>query len=170
MALTPSQATAQLARLADQRALAELRAKALKDLVVAIAKRSKESARQRGVIRRLFARRASGLDVLFRVSGATERKRLLRKSVTEVSLEIRGLAAIQETGGTTRPHVIKPKNAPKLVFRAAGRLVVTDKVDHPGATHPRIPSAADAFEQAERDGAAAIQDAMDAHINQALRS
>lgn len=45
-------------------------------------------------------------------------------------------ANIQERGGTTRPHVILPRNAKALRFMMGGRVVFAKKVNHPGSRIP----------------------------------
>jgi len=100
-----------------------------------------DRGRERGILRSIFAgnrkarvglNRAVKLHRVRKVSGDFEAK-----------LDTLGgagaLMTIQEEGGTFKPHEIKPKNAPRLAFQAYGKLVVTDKVNHPGARHPPMP-------------------------------
>ena len=78
------------------------------------------------------------------------------------SLTATGLAAIQETGGHFKPHLIAPKNAKALVYRTkAGVLHVSTKpVMHPGATHPRMPFLTEAIQ----NSASRFQSAIDKAI------
>ncbi len=42
-------------------------------------------------------------------------------------------AAIHEFGGTTRPHIIRPRNASVLAFNSGGNPVFARFVNHPGS-------------------------------------
>lgn len=46
-------------------------------------------------------------------------------------------AAIHQFGGTTRPHIIRPKDKRALAFRRHGKLYLRGKVCHPGSEIPR---------------------------------
>ena len=60
-----------------------------------------------------------------------------------MALKAAGLAALQETGGRIKPHVIKPKRAKVLAFASpggfgfGGEMAFAPIVHHPGATVPR---------------------------------
>jgi hypothetical protein len=61
-------------------------------------------------------------------------------SGTTGGLRVRGLAALQETGGRTAPHKIKAKNAKALVFLTrSGKFFKGAAVQHPGSNIPAIP-------------------------------
>ena len=103
--------------------------------------------RSQGVGRRIFGgagKKASGARLI--INRARVRK---VGSVFQAGLVLRGLAALQERGGRTDPHVIKPKLAKKLIFPLGGRIVVTDQVNHPGS---RVPAAPFAHRAMERGG------------------
>ena len=91
---------------------------------------------RRGVGRRIFGQKTRGALALIKVVPAK-----MRGGTYVGTLQARGLAAIQDAGGRTAPHLIKPKNKKFLVYRTkAGVLHVTDKpVMHPGAQHPAMP-------------------------------
>lgn len=65
----------------------------------------------------------------------------IRSEMVENTAEIYGrvfslgvpYAAIQERGGQTRPHVIRPKNVQALHFMVAGASVFAMRVNHPGS-------------------------------------
>lgn len=95
-----------------------------------------ERFRQRGIGRQLFGRKASGARKMIK------RSRLRETALDLVQpVEISGLAALQERGGTTAGHTIRPRRAPLLVFRVSGRPIFATKVDHPGSHMPAIPFA-----------------------------
>jgi phage gpG-like protein len=48
-------------------------------------------------------------------------------------------ARIQEKGGRTRPHLIRPRNASVLVFEKDGRTIFATLVHHPGSVIPARP-------------------------------
>jgi hypothetical protein len=69
--------------------------------------------RRRGVGRRVFGKKGSGAMPLFKVMP------IRRRGTAFVGgIEVRGLAALQEAGGATAPHVIRP--ATKKVLRFEG--------------------------------------------------
>ena len=57
----------------------------------------------------------------------------------EAGLLLRGFAALQEKGGQTKSHEIKPSTAKRLVFPLGGRVIVTKRVRHPGSRIPAHP-------------------------------
>lgn len=100
-----------------------------------------DKGRSRGVLRSVFGgnrRRRVGLNRAIKLHR-------VKKVAGDFQAKLNTLGGagalvdIQETGGRFRPHVIAPSTAPKLAFRVDGRLIVTSQVQHPGATHPRIP-------------------------------
>ncbi|MCL2524611.1 MAG: phage virion morphogenesis protein [Betaproteobacteria bacterium] len=48
-------------------------------------------------------------------------------------------AAIHQFGGTTRPHVIRPKDKKALAFGSKGKETVVKQVNHPGSKIPARP-------------------------------
>lgn len=81
--------------------------------------------------------------------GSSARRR--SETVFEGSLRAKGLAALIEKGGKTKPHKIKAWRGKFLVFKATGRsggflglrkrsgLIAVPAVNHPGAPVPREP-------------------------------
>jgi hypothetical protein len=115
-------------------------------------------ARKHGVIKSIFGKNARGLYTLVHT------KVVDKGNVFILALELRGLAALQETGGHTRPPrkgAIFPKNrkALKLKVPSLGTVIVAS-AKHRGANIRRIPSAADALVTA----APRIQAAIDVAI------
>lgn len=55
-------------------------------------------------------------------------------------------AAIHELGGTTKPHVIRPKRKEALKFSFGGKTVFAKVVNHPGSKIPARPYMAPAIE------------------------
>lgn len=94
-----------------------------------------DNSRKRGILRRLYGRKRKDLNRSLKLSRVRRHRDDYEAPLSSTS----GLMAIQELGGRFKPHEIRPKNAPKLVFVTHGRLVVTSKVNHPGATHPKMP-------------------------------
>lgn len=60
-------------------------------------------------------------------------------------------ARIHEFGGTTRPHIIKPRNASVLAFQAGGRNVFARFVNHPGSKIPARPYLAPALKSKQEE-------------------
>lgn len=56
-----------------------------------------------------------------------------------VGLKLKGMAAIQEKGGKTLPHFIKPKKAKFLAFKKGGESIFAKRVKHPGSKLSRKP-------------------------------
>lgn len=166
MAITPEQARRQLVRVGDPRAIKRLLSDELRRGAREIRKRGLAGFRSRGVGRRVFGageigrQHAKGLGVS-RVRD--------RGDHVELDVYAKGLAAIQEEGGRMAPHVIEAKNAPNLVFRVPGGLVVTKRVQHRGATHPRMPSVGPAVEKVTPEITREIERAMEGHLDRALR-
>lgn len=125
-----------------------------------------QKARAKGIVRAVFARNTGKLVRSLKLGRV---KRTPRDDF-EAPLEAGGLLAIQETGGQLRPHTIRPKRAPLLVFVTQGRLVATPIVRHPGAIHPKMPAFGPELKRGaprfRRDVLAAIQ----AHIKAAARA
>jgi len=165
MAITPQQAQQQLVRMGDPRAIRRALKNALRRGANAVRKDAVARFRSRGVGRRIFgSRKFRQKDAPISVGRARD-----RGDEVELDITAKGFAAIQEQGLRTAAHVIVPKNAPKLVFRVPGGLVITDKVNHPGAMHPRMPSVEPAIEKGAPEITREIIAAVDGHVDQALR-
>jgi hypothetical protein len=97
------------------------------------------------VARRVFGKKRSGIRVLI--------KRLPVKVVGNHifgGLRLRGLIALQEEGGSTRPHVIRPKLKRALMFQGARGTVFTRlPIHHPGGRLPRLPIVTQRMERSE---------------------
>jgi hypothetical protein len=171
MAITPKQAQQQLIRMGDPRAIRRALTNAFRRGGGRVRADAIRSFRSRGIGRRIFGgkkfKQKDAMISLGRVRGHGDS--------VQMDITARGFAAIQEIGGTTRPHVIAPKNfaprgVPLLVFRVPGALVITSKpVHHPGSRMPRIPSLAPALERGAPMIGDEIRRALDTHIDGALR-
>src|SRR3954471_20440847 len=63
-----------------------------------------------------------------------------------MAMELRGFAAMQELGGRTKAHEIRPKNGKALKLKIPSQgAIIRRSVHHPGSRIPRIPFATDAF-------------------------
>lgn len=60
-------------------------------------------------------------------------------------------ARIHEFGGTTRPHVIRPRNASVLAFQKNGQDVFARFVNHPGSKIPARPYLAPALKTKQEE-------------------
>lgn len=89
-----------------------------------------------GIGRAIWGKRASGLSKLVYGMRVTKVGDEL-----QTGIKLKGIPALLEDGGRILPHVIKPKNAPFLVFQAGGRWVRTAK----GVRHPGMPLLAHNF-------------------------
>jgi hypothetical protein len=100
--------------------------------------------RRTGVGRALWGRKAKGARLM------VPRQRVTRSgNVIHGGLLLKGLAAMIETGGRTRSHVILPKNAGVLALKLSGGAVAfATKVVHPGSRIPAQPSAQEAMREA----------------------
>jgi len=73
----------------------------------------------------------------------TVSKPVIQGDSVALKITLKGLAALQETGGRIKAHVIKPKRAKMLAFGVAGGfgfggdMVFAKIVHHPGATVPK---------------------------------
>lgn len=117
--------------------------------------------RQRGVGRGIWGKDKVKGSVRFLV----KRTRVVRKGNAFIGgLSTQGLPALQETGGRTKAHLIKPKNRKRLAIRTGlgpGKPIGgKGGLKHPGSRMKRIPFLADAL----RDSAPRIQAEMDAEI------
>jgi len=173
MTITPQQAQQQLVRIGDPRAIQRAVRNALRRGANAIRKDAIARFRSQGVGRRIFGSRKfrqKHTKGLIGVSRARD-----RGDQVELEIYAKGMAAIQEEGGTTAAHTIKPgafklKGVPVLVFRVPSGLVITSKaVQHPGATHPRMPHLKPAIEKGIPDVSREIVAVMDAHVDKAMR-
>ena len=112
--------------------------------------------RNQGIGRTLFGKKKSGLRVLIKRTRVEDNGRLIKGG-----LDVRGVARLMEQGGQTKPHQIKPKNAPYLAFKGSRGFVFTKKpVRHPGSRIPRQPQAERALRTAEPR---ILQQVKDAH-------
>ena len=75
-------------------------------------------------------------------------RRSIQSAVTDQTTEVSGrifsdasvrYAAIQEYGGTTRPHGIEAKPGGVLAFQAGGKTVFARRINHPGSKIPPRP-------------------------------
>lgn len=112
-----------LANLGDDRKIISVASNAMRRGGRRIVSETIKRQRQRGVLRTIFQKNASGLRKLVRAHKVKRTAMGL-----ELKLTVRGLPAIQEEGGTIRPHAIP---------HAFGRM---GTVQHPGAKHPPIDS------------------------------
>ncbi len=148
--------------VADDRRLLKVAQNAFRKSARLMRREIVKRARKRGILRRLYGRRVAGLNRMIKLG----RVRKLAGGNFQVRLGAGGLMAIQERGGTFRPHIIVPSRARRLAFVVAGRLVVTSRVRHPGATHPKMPAFWPGVEASgphfRRDVAEAIRDHLEA--------
>ena len=56
-------------------------------------------------------------------------------------------ARILELGGTTRAHLIRPREGKMLAFQADGRMIFRKQVNHPGSKFPARPYLRTSFEE-----------------------
>jgi len=121
--------------------------RALSRTAAAVAGTAQALARKRGVIRRIFGSKPSGLrKLIFR-----GKLRVLPSGVIEYPVVVKGLAAFQELGGKLGGHVIRPKKSGprgragvlafgvKGGFGFGGDLVFARYVIHPGGMMPATP-------------------------------
>jgi hypothetical protein len=86
----------------------------------------------------IFGRNDAGAWKIITLSPA-----VVRGDNVALKITLKGLAALQETGGRIRPHIIKPKRAKLLAFAVAGAAgfggdaVFAKIVHHPGAAVPK---------------------------------
>ena len=130
----------------------------------ALEKRANDARKEtvRGFVSRGLGRRIFGGG---RDSGAwkivTVSKPVVQGNDAGLKITLRGFAALQETGGRIRAHVIKPKRAKVLAFGVAGGfgfggdMVFAKVVHHPGANVRKYESLRPA---AEKVLAGAIED------------
>lgn len=122
-------------------------------------------ARRRGILRTVYGRRSAGLSRKVKLG----RVRKIPRNNLQANLTATGLIKIQETGGRFKPHTIRPKKAPRLVFVTHGRLVAARLVRHPGATHPKIPVFWPTVERAGPQLRQDVGEAIRAHLAAATR-
>lgn len=103
--------------------------------------------RSRGVGRALWAKKSTSLRPIV--------KRMRVQKVGDgftSGIVLSGLAALQEDGGRTKAHIIKPWRASRLAFVGPkGHLISPVSVKHPGSRIPAMPSAAPAVPAVEAD-------------------
>ena len=114
---------------------------------------AKKRFRGRGV-GRIWAKRVKGLPI------SVGRARITEGSA-EIDITAKGLAALQETGGRTKPHAIKPRSVKALAFSAGGKHVFARSVRHPGSQIARIPS----VDQALDAGAGKVMDEIERAVD-----
>ena len=97
-----------------------------------------------GLGRRIWGKKASGINSIVTLVKARSAGGLV-----ETGIKLKGMAAMIESGGQTKPHVIKGK--PYLAFPGKGGdgFTITKQVNHPGAPVRRHDFAKDAL---DRDG------------------
>lgn len=112
----------------------------------------------RGVGKGIFGKKKSGAYKIVRTRVVGP-----RGNVFILALELRGFAALQETGGRTKKHPIAAKNAKALKLKVPSIGVVLRRVvEHPGSRIAADPSGPRAFEasssriQAEIDKALSL--------------
>lgn len=101
-----------------------------------------------------LARRHASGAILQRRSGRLARR--IRGVVRRIGGQVREAAlladteyaAIQELGGVTRPHLIRPVRAAVLRFEVDGEVVFARIVHHPGSRIPARPYLSPAWELA----------------------
>jgi hypothetical protein len=121
----------------------------------ALEKRANEARKEtvrgfvsRGVGKGIFGRNDKGAWKLITVAPPK-----IQGDTASVKITLKGFAALQEAGGRTRPHIIRPKRAKLLAFGVAGGfgfggdMVFTKLVHHPGATVPKHESLRPAVEK-----------------------
>lgn len=124
-----------LGRMGNEKQIARVATNAIRRGARRIAAATRKEMKGRGVVQRVFRGDADGLGKLVHA----HRPEVVG-GIIQCKITVKGLAAIQETGGRTAAHSIGPKTAGKLAFVTHGRLVVTpNPVMHPGATHPKMP-------------------------------
>lgn len=96
----------------------------------------------RGIGRGIFGRNDSGAWKLITLSPTQ-----MSNDGLSLTLKAGGLAGMQETGGRTRPHIIKPKRAKVLAFAVAGEMAFAKIVNHPGGTVKQYPALRPAAEK-----------------------
>lgn len=139
---TPDGYAAALARFGDSLRPAVLRAakrSAKIPRAIAIAK-FKKSGIGHGLFGKGARNAAWNAGVLFKT------KVVQQGSLVVMALELKGFAALQEMGGRTKAHEIRPKRgkALKLQIPSTG-VIVRRVVHHPGSRITRIPFAVDSI-------------------------
>jgi len=108
-------------------------------------------ARQHGIVRTIFGKKPKGLG------GLVKTKVTDKGNAFILSIELRGLAAMQESGGRTKGHLIGPgPRKLKLKVPSIG-VVIRDSVLHPGSNIHVFPAANSAMVTAAPKIAAAIE-------------
>lgn len=162
--MTHAEAVAQLRALTGPELL-RAQGNGLRRLARAIRTDTKKRLQQRGVGRtvwgRGFARKGGGMTVVkvgrVKKSGSGEGADL------SIAVSVAGLAAIQEEGGRTKPHEIKPKSAKVLAWSVPSQGFAR-KVNHPGAQMPKIPALGPAVEALAPKGDQYIAESVDKMI------
>lgn len=140
--------------------------RALRRTGTAVQAAAVELFRRQGVGRSVFGKKAVGARKIIRRS----KLRIYSDGSLGLPIKAYGLAEIQETGGRTKPHVIKPKLKKILKFGIAGGFgfggdaVFAKEVQHPGATHPAMPF----LERAARQESGRFRVAMETELAAAM--
>lgn len=153
--MTPSEAVLRLNRFIVAERNAILRG--LKRGVGRARKPALERLRASGVGRALTTRK-KGLPGTPRLIVSVSRAKQTGPESFEVALQAKGMAALIDQGGRTKPHAIEAKSDQLLSFQARdGRSVHVRRVSHPGSNVPRVSSLEPALRGAEPGVAREIQ-------------
>lgn len=130
--MTPAQVAARLRRAA--REIRKPAVKALRRGLTLWKGRAIDTLRSRGIGRAIWGTKRGGATMVVKRTRVKD-----SGGVITAGLHVRGLAALQEAGGRTKPHDITPKIAQRLVFEGRTGTVVARRVKHPGSIVPAIP-------------------------------
>ncbi len=75
----------------------------------------------------------------------TLRSRVQGSGAYEGGISVRGMAALIEEGGKTKPHPIRPKKRTLLKFDVGAGTAFARRVEHPGSRVPKFPVALNRF-------------------------
>jgi hypothetical protein len=118
-----------------------------------------------GIVRGIF-RGPKGPRAVRKLLGTSARR---RGQVFEGALKAKGLLGLQELGGRTRPHEIKPRSGGFLVFKGrSGERVFARAVHHPGGRVPRHPFMRRSVQSAEAAISAEIKRAWQEAISRTV--
>jgi len=123
--------------------------------------RAGELFRTRGVGRTVFGGKKGKVPV----RASFKRTGVKRSGDTfKGGLYVKGLAALQETGGRTFAHVIKPKNKKLLVWATSAGMFAARWVAHPGGKLPAFP----VVKRSMNEEAPAIQNDLDMELKTSI--
>lgn len=111
-------------------------ARALRRTGTAVQSSAIDLFRSRGVGRRIFGAKPAGVRKLI-----TRSRLRTRHGVLEQPITMKGLAAIQEKGGSIGAHEIRAKNKKSLAFQWTGGSFFARSVWHDATRYPAIPYA-----------------------------